>query len=193
MSWEDVENAMQTAVSLASGLPSDQVTWSYQDFNEPEEDHIVITFAGAIAIGVDRLETSYNAARPNGQEFRFDVKGLREVPFELEAFTATKGRDTAARHLLELTRNRFRLDNIKYTLRRYGVTVFDTGPVIWVPDIPSAEFRGRATCTLRCYVPVQDCFEYAGRIDRVTGTIYATGFVSTGTTGTWTFDSDNAP
>lgn len=187
MSWEDVEDAMQKAVALASRLPSDHVIWSYQNVNEPTEPHIIIKFGGAITIGTDRIATSQDLDRPNGQEMKQEVRGVREVPFELQAFTTTTTGSSAARHMLELVRTRLRLPSIRYGLRNVGLSPFDPGPVNWVPDIPAAKFRGRAVCTIRCYVPVMDCEEYTGYIARVRGLVVFSG--SAGGTGTRSFDT----
>jgi hypothetical protein len=175
MSWEDIENAVQSVIAKASRLPVEQVVWSYQDVNEPTLDHLIITFGGAIAIGVDRVKTSQDLSRPNGMEIRQQVCGVREVPLELEAFTSATTGSTAARHLVETIRSRLRLDSMRAELNRAGISVFDSSPVNWIPYIPSAQFRGRATCTLRCYVPVIDAVEYVGYIARVRGTAHVTG------------------
>lgn len=189
MSWEDIEDAMQEAVVKASMLASSQVTWSYQNRNEPALDHVVITFGGERVLGIDRIATTQNLSRPNGQEIKQEIRGVREVPFEIECFTAATSGSTAARRLATLIATRFRLPDIRYPLRKVGVSPFDAGPVKYIPDIPTVTFRGRATCTIRCYVPVQDCYEYTGYIARVLGTVYPTGFgASHGTSGI-AFDS----
>lgn len=177
MSWADIENAMQFGVSRASGFPSDRVFWTYQNVNEPELDHITIGFGGEQTIGIDRLNITQDLYRPNGQEIAQEIQGVREVPFEIECFTSATLGDFAARRVLELTRTKLRLPDVRRRLRLAGVSPFDPGPVSYVPDIPSAEFRGRATCTVRCYVPVMDCVEYVGYIARVTGTVFPRGWI----------------
>lgn len=177
MSWVDVENALQFAVARASGYTTDRVFWSYQNVNEPELDHIKIHLGGEKVVGIDRLHITQDLARPNGQEIKQEVQGVREVPFEIECFTADTLGDLAARRVLELTRTKLRLPDVRSRLRKAGVAPFDLGDVSYVPDIPSADFRGRAVCTVRCYVPVSDCIEYVGYIARVRGTIFPVGFV----------------
>lgn len=176
VSWEDVENAVQAAVVAASGMDQDKVTWSYQNVNEPELDHVTISFGGEIMIGVDHIKTTYDATRPNGQEIKQEIQGVREVSLEIACFTTTTSGSAAARRLLELTRTRLRLDTIRYGLKQAGLSVFDPGPVNWIPDIPSARFRGRAVCSIRCYLPVTDCLEYVGYIARIRGTFFPIGW-----------------
>lgn len=185
---------MQAAVVRASGYTADRVTWSYQNVNEPALDHVVITFGGSIAIGQDWIRNNQDLTRPNGQEIRQDIHGVREVPFNLEVFTADTSGDSAARHVAEQIRTKMRLDSVRTGMRRAGVTPFDSGPVSYVPDIPTANFRGRAVCALRCYVPVIDCSEYVGYIARVRGTVYPTGLIAapSGFSG-YAFDTNNAP
>jgi hypothetical protein len=180
MSWEDIEDAMHCAVVKASRLPAGQVAWSYQkNVDEPKLDHITILFGGEIPLGIDRVHTSTDLTRPNGQEVKQEVRGVREVPFTFTCFSAEVTGSTAARRLAELTKTRMRLPDIRYPLRKVGLSPFDPGIVNYVPDIPSTHFRGRAVCTIRCYVPVADCIEYTGYIARVTGLIVASGLVST--------------
>lgn len=194
MSWEDVENAMQAAVSKASGYPADRVFWSYQNINEPaaSTDFIVITFRGEIVVGVDRINTEYDGTRPVGQEIKQEIRGVREVPFELSCYTSTTSGNVAARRILELVRTRLRLPTVRDGLHKVGLSPFDSGPVNYVPDMPATNFRGRATCTVRCYVPVTDCAEYVPYIARVRGTVFPVGWIGTpsGVSGL-AFDSDN--
>lgn len=167
MSWEDIEEAMQAAVVDASQLAADKVYWSYQDYNEEDGDYVVITFGGAQTVGQDFIRRTFDASRPNGQELREDVMGTREVPFQIEVFTSEIYGETAARQRAERIRTAMRLSGIRQRLRRVNVSPFDPGPVSWVPDILAAEFRGRAVTTIRCYVPVLDCFSYVGYISRL--------------------------
>lgn len=177
MSWVDVENAMQAAVARASGYPSTRVFWSYQNVNEPELDHIKISFGGERSIGIDRLHITQDLTRPNGQEIKQEVQGVREVPFEIECFTSTTSGNDAARRILELTRTKFRLPEVRSPLRKAALSPFDPGPVAWIPDIPSANFRGRASCTIRCYIPVSDCLDYVGYIARFKVSVFPVGWV----------------
>jgi hypothetical protein len=179
MSWEDIEDAMHAAVVKASGFSEDQVAWSYQNVNEPTLPHIIITFGGEIVIGIDRVSATTDLSRANEQEVKLEVRGVREVPFEIECFTPETSGSAAARRVAELIRSRMRLTDIRYPLRNVGLCPFDSSQVGWIPDIPSAKFRGRATCTLRCYVPVTDCIEYVGYIARVKGTVTVLGLSGT--------------
>lgn len=190
MSWEDVENAMQRAVCLASGYSSNRVFWSYQNVNEPSLDHMLITFGGEMGIGQDRIANSQDLSRPAGQEMKQEVRGVREVPFIIECFTTTVFGNVAARRILELTRTNLQLKDIRYMLRRVKLTPFDvTGVVNWIPDIPSVGFRGRARVEIRCYVPVTDCASYVGYIANVNGraTVHGSSILDPLSV---TFDSD---
>lgn len=184
MSWEDVQDAVQEAIVRASRLPPEQVLWSYQSINEAALDHVRINLGGEIAIGIDRIATTTDLTKPVGQEIRQDVRGVREVALEVECFTVETLGSTAARRLAELIRTRIQLDTVRGVLKKAGVSAFDSGPVGWVPDIPNARFRGRALLTIRCYVPMSDCDEYTGYIERVRGTMRMSGFVvASGATG----------
>ncbi len=175
MSWEDIENAMHAAVVRASGLAPAQVVWSYQNVNAAAEDYVEIHFGGEIQIGQDWVRSSQDLSRPNGQEIRQEIFGTREVPFEITCFTSATTGSAAARRLAELIRTKLWLDSVRAGIRKARVSPFDSSPVSYVPDIPAAGFRGRAVVTIRCYVPVTDCFEYVGYIARVRGVAYPSG------------------
>lgn len=190
MSWSDVENAVHLVVTRASGLDPDRVTWSYQSVNETEFDHIVINFGAVLGIGVDRIKTTQNLSRPNGQEIMQEVRGVREVSLDLEAYTSAVTGDAAARQLLETVRSKLRLESNIFELRRVQMSIFDaSAPVQWVPYIPSARFRGRATLNLRCYIPVMDAREYVGYIARVRGYFYPTPWTGPSGSSGVAFDS----
>lgn len=183
MSWEDVELATWIAVVAASGFPPGQVAWEHQNANEPALDHLSMSFGTLQTIGIDRVATSQDLTRAPGQEIQQQIKGVREVSLELECFTSSVLGDAAARMVLEMVRSRLRLPSIKGQLRKAGLTPFDPGPVLWVPDIPSAQFRGRASCSIRCYTPVQVYAEYCGYIATINGTFTAYGANSSGPSG----------
>lgn len=193
MSWLDVEDAMQAAVVTASDLPAEQVSWSYLPRNEPELDHVVIDFDGGRIVGQDWRKISYDASRPAGQEIKLEIKGVRECVFEISVFTADTDGERAARHRADRIRTMMQSDNIRHSLRQVGVSLYDVGEKVrWIPDVYSVGFRGRAIATLRCYVPVMDCFEYVTFIERIKGRIIASGAVTTsyGISGI-AFDSAN--
>lgn len=194
MSWLDIENAMQKAVVRASGLDPSQVVWSYQNVNAPDQDYVEIHFGGETAIGIDWVRNSQNLARPVGQEIKQEIHGIREVPFEVTCFTADTLGAASARRLAELIRTKLRLDSVRQGIRAAGVSPFDSDPVSYIPDIPAGGFRGRAMVTIRCYVPVMDCFEYVGYIARVRGIVYPSGLQGGPSSPTgFAFDSANAP
>jgi len=184
VSWADIEDATHKAICLASGYGSDQVIWSFQNKNAPTLDYIVLTFGGEIAVGQDWVRITQDLNRPAGQEIKLDIRGVREVPLQIEVFTSDVYGNDAARRVAEMVRTKLRLDGVRHGLRKAGLSPFDSDAVQWVPDIPTARFRGRAMTTVRCYVPVMDCYEYVGYIARVSGRIYPTGYAAvSGTSG----------
>lgn len=188
MAWEDIERAVQVAIVTASRLPARQVIWSYQPFPEPTLDYVRLSFGGETVVGFDRIATTQDLTRPAGQEMGQVVRGLREVPLELECFSADVYGSSAARRLAELIRTRIQLDTIRYPLNKAGITPFDSGPVNWIPDSVGI-FRGRATLTLRCYVAVSEAEEYTGYIARIRGVVFPSGAVWASGFSGYAFDS----
>jgi hypothetical protein len=184
MSWSDIEDAVHKAVCLASGYTTDQVVWSFQNYNAPELDYVLLTFGGDQAIGQDWIRITQDLTRPAGQEMKLDVRGIREVPLQIEVFTSDVYGNDSARRVAEQIRTKLRLDGIRYGLRRAGLSPFDSDMVQWIPDVPTANFRGRAVVTVRCYVPVMDCYEYVGYIATIRGHIFPSGSMQySGTSG----------
>lgn len=183
MSWTDIEDAVHRAICLASGYGSDQVIWSFQDRNAPELDYVVLTLGGEMQVGRDWTYIEQDLTRPAGQEIRINVSGVREVSLQVEVFTSDVYGDDAARRIAEVIRSRLRLDSVRHGLNKAGVSPFDSDPVQWLPDIPTARFRGRAVLNVRCYVP-SNVFEDVGYIARVRGLIFPSGVISySGTSG----------
>ena len=189
MSWIDVENAVQRAFVMASQLADQRVTWAYQDVNEPAQTHVVLNFGGDVVVGLDRVQITTDLTRPNGQEIKMEVKGVREVPLEVEVFTDDTSGDYSARRLADQIRTRLVLPSVRDTMARVGVTPFDPGPINWIPDPPVGRYRGRAHFTVRCYAPVMDAFEYVGYIARVKGMIFPVGWRGVSGVSGFAFDS----
>ena len=190
MSWKDIEDAMHGVVVRSSGLSPDRVLWGYQDFNEPPHSYVAMHFGGMQGVGIDRIHTTQDLTRPNGQEIRQQVVGIRKVPFEFQCFSESTNGDGTAREIAEQIRSKFRLDTSTYALQKVQVSVFDnSAPINYVPYIPAANFRGRATCVVWCYVPLMDCYEYVGYIARVRGMMFPRPWVGPSGASGFSFDS----
>jgi hypothetical protein len=175
VSWDDVGNAIQASIVQASGLPANQVIWKGQDANAPGLDYIAIDLGGPIQLGIDYLAQDFDETRPRGQEFRLTVTGTREVPLEIEVFTASAvtGRKQSALYLCTKLLAALVLPSVRELLAAQDVVPFDPGQPNWIPDVPSTKFRGRAAATVRCYMPCPTVEEYVGYIERVTGIVSA--------------------
>lgn len=190
MNWDDVGDAIQQAVSLSSGVTT---VWKYQNMNAPALPYVAISIGSMLALGIDYTRASFDITRPNGQEFKFEVKGIREIALEIEAFTASSvaGRQAAALALCSQTCQGLLLTNPNSILAAQAVAPFDFGPVQWVPDVVGVGFRGRAHATVRCYARPPTVVEYAGYIARVTGQVNVFGMTSS-PSGYSTFGFDTA-
>lgn len=170
MSWEETEDALQEAIARASGYSSDRVIWKHQNKGAPPLDYIALSLGGALQVGQDYIKETQDLTKPNGQEIKLEVKGLRELALEIEVFTSSVTKEASARAIAERTRSALLLPTIEWILDDVGVSAFDTtGLVNWIPDLPAAKFRGRAHVTIRLYMPLQDIVEYCGYIASVQG------------------------
>lgn len=180
--WRQWEDAFQAAIARASGLPVTQVVWKHGNVNAPPLDYVALSLGGSTTIGIDYIRQTYDGTRAQGQEFELAVQGEREVPLEIECFTVATNTEAAARALAERSRSALLLPSVRGILTAVGVSPFDPGSVRWIPDVVSAGFRGRASCSVRCYMPAPHIAEYVGYIASVRGTMT----VLDGPTGTKT-------
>jgi hypothetical protein len=195
MSWDQIQDAFSTAIARAAQLDPSRILWAFQDVDEPPMDntisgntgkrsYIKLAMPSIKTIGRDFLQRSYDATRAAGQEVKLQVQGTRELPLELQAFTASTADGQAAIFLADLAVSNLLLPSVRDILTAVGISVFDPGPVQYVPTVVAAGFRGRATCTLRTYVPALALAEYVTWIQTVNGTLTTTGGAQAGPTNT---------
>lgn len=177
MSWDDVGNALVEGVKAAANLPDSRVIWKQQNYNAPPHSYITLAMPSIIEKGQDWVEESTDLTRPRGQEVEIRVKGIREVPLELELFTdegVAGGGHSAIAKMVDLTA-RFKLPSVRDIFSAQGISPFDVGKISWIPDIPGTTFRGRAVCTVRTYLPLPSVAEYVGFIERIIGSFVSQG------------------
>ena len=170
--WAQTADAVQAAIVAASGLTAAAVRWRYQDAPQPALSFIDLSLGTSLEVGQPFVEDDYDATRAAGAEIRLQVKGIREVPLELEVFTPTTTPDEgSAIALCEQAKSSLWLPTIRDALGALGFVPFDAGPVQFVPAIVAVGFRGRATCTIRCTMPAPIVAEYTTWIETISGTI----------------------
>lgn len=175
MSWTDVRDAMQAAIVEASGLAADHVLWKYQNQDAPGLPYISMTLITALTRGIDYLRPSFLSTRTPGQEFKLKPKGTREVPWQLEFFTASTADQFDALALGDNTKTRLLVPAVRSLLQAQEISPFDPGPVQYIPDVPNIRFRGRSVCTVRCFVPTQALAEYVSYIASINGVVHVQG------------------
>lgn len=175
MGWTEIHDAVQEAIRLASGLSTDRVIWQYQNANAPPQSYVAMRFSVARTIGYDYKAYDYDGSRPLGQEVRVTVKGTREVVLEIECFTSSTADSSSALALAETIKSSLLLDAVRDKMAEVDLTPFDPGDVNYVPDVPNINFRGRATLSVRCYVPATEVSEFVSYIDNISGEITTNG------------------
>jgi hypothetical protein len=192
ITWEDIEDRIHEAVVRATGFADDRVVWKWQDADAPALDYATVDLGVPVAVGEDRIRYQTDLTRPQGQEVKQTIRGTREVALELEVFCSAPRGNNSAKAVMARTQMALRIPSIKHLLRLGGLSVFDLGVPGYVNDIPTVNFRGRATCSMRCYVVLPEVVEYCGYIARVRGTVRAQP-AWTGVSGiARTFDTNDA-
>lgn len=169
--WQEISTTIRSVIATASGLTT---IWRFQNANQPALDYLDIALGSAATQWVDWVDESYDESRPSGQQIVLTVGGLREVPLKLQAWSAAVVDEVAkatALSILDAVVTRLRLPRARDALAAVGVTPFDPGPVLWVPPVVSAGFRGRATCDVRCRMPARALEEYADWIAHIEGSV----------------------
>lgn len=189
MNWDDVGDAIQAAIARSSGVTT---VWKHQDRNAPALPYVAISLGTVITLGIDDLQKTFDDTRPRGMEVKAEVRGVREVPLEIECFTteAVSGRSGSALALCSRTVTGLVLPSVREIMAAQNVSPFDPGGPRWIPDVPSTHFRGRAVATVRCYMPPPSVFEYYGYIERISGTVTMHG--GAGGDQSQDFDTDAA-
>lgn len=181
MSWTDVRDAIQAAVAQASGLPAASVIWQFQNADEPPLDYISLTFGNIKSLGQDFIQTTYNGGG-TGVDITQTVYGTRELALEIACFSASTADQNDASARCELIKSSLSLPSLRTLLAAQGVAPFDPGDVQYVPTIVGTGFRGRATMTVRCYLPAQTVQELTTYIATINGTASVSGGAQGGAT-----------
>lgn len=183
--WADIRVAMQQAIVAASGFNPDRVIWADQNANMPPDDFIDLSLSGFVNPGQDGILSTYDAAAPAGREITQQVIGQREVTLTVEVFTTTlvssharnavlTGDDALA--VVDRIRSMFMFDTIRDPAAALGISFFDlSANAEYVPKIVSAGFRGRCVWPVRCWVPAMPVTQQTTYIQKVEGTVRATG------------------
>lgn len=113
-----------------------------------------------------------------GSEVSITVGGVREVALQIEAWSASTVEDVAKATALSICdgiATKLRLPTARQALATVGMTPFDPGPTNWIPSIVAANFRGRATCDVRCRLPARALVDYAAFIASLSVAVSASG------------------
>lgn len=177
MSWEAIGDALQRAIALGAQLPEESVTWGFQDIDEPALPFIELAVSPARVIGRDYLVKSFDDTRPQGQEVKVEVRGMRAITIEIHGYTLQAwgmGRQTAV-GLVDAAATALTLPSIRTLLQRVDCGVFRIGEAEDMPVVVGSAFRGRALCLVEAYIPPQAIAEYCGYIAKVSGSVTTIG------------------
>lgn len=178
MSWQDCMDACQQAWAAAAQLDPRMVVWAWQNTPQPATPYVKLSMPSIETLGIDWITRTFDASRPAGQEYKIEVSGNREVPIEMQVFTDSTADGLSAQFLAEQIKTSLQLPTIRAILTRLGISPFDPQRINYVPTVVGANFRGRATCTIRCYMPAQSVAEYIGYIQTINGSITSSGGAS---------------
>ena len=155
--WRRVEDAIRSWVVIASGLPEQRVAFKWQERTAPPEaspaqaSSIVIGLPTSIAIGEPVRSSSTDLGQPLGREVELRADQLREIGITVESYTGEVTGGASARELLQRVQEGLELLAVQARLEAEGVSVFDAGPINFLPAIPSVGFEGRGLIEFRAY------------------------------------------
>jgi hypothetical protein len=186
--WRAIQDAIQAAMAAAAALPPEKVLWAFQNVNQPANPYLKLSIPGLLTKGQDWLSQAYDATRPAGQEIELQPMGTREVAIELQAFTDEVADESSAHFYLDGISTALIRPSIRDLLTAVGVSIFDPQGVQYAPAVVAANFRGRATATLRSYIPAQAASEYVGYIRSFRGTLTSAGSALPPVAAPWAAD-----
>lgn len=175
LAWVNIQTALQSWLSTASGISSGSVGWAKQPGSvQPPMPYATLRITRVKTLGFDdEQQLEYDGTRPNGQEIRRSTIGQREFVLELHAYSAsTIGADAAAAVLSDAVDSLGLLENV-YAFETAGFCVFDWGDVLDVSGVLETAFQGHATVEINCRTlsSVEEYFGYIasiGLVDDVT-------------------------
>lgn len=168
ISWTAVEDALQTWVSVGSGIPSARVVWSRTRPDRPTPPYIAMRVMSIRKVGQDWLTVHDNPDPDPGEEIVHTVRGRREITLALQCFDAAGTGIGSAESLLEAVMQSVRLPSVHAGLRAAGVGVATFGNVIALDSgmIGAQRFETRATLDVRLFVS-SEVAEFTTFIERV--------------------------
>jgi hypothetical protein len=147
----DIEDALRAWVKTASGLDDAHVIWGWQGGPRPSGTHIDLRIGPRVPVGLDSHDWNYDAARPPGQEIEHRVTGLRELTLSVQCYSSEVSGNASAPAILAAVQTRMRLPSIHDALSSAGLSCFDNGQVMHVPQLVDADWESRAVLETRWY------------------------------------------
>lgn len=165
------ENAICTALALASGYAESKVVWSNQNLNEISGNFITMKALGIVGFGLDGINQEYNGGAAEGEELTLTHNGPRVVTVSVQAYTVeTVGLLTAC-FVLDNVRTNLKIGTTRDILNEVGLGILDIGDVQNLSDIQGADFEGRAAMDIQ-FCLIQSAEERIGYIETVEGTAF---------------------
>lgn len=180
--WTQIRDGIQGAITTASGLSASKVIWRYGNAMAPAEPYVTLSLGASLVQGIDWIDAETDLLRAAGQEIALTAAGFREVALQIQCFTTSTADSSDALALAETIRGKLLLPATRDALAAVGVVPFAPDTVNYVPDVPTVNFRGRATLDVRCSMPAQAVVEYCGYIASIEGTETTTGGAIAGDT-----------
>lgn len=153
--WDLIENAIQTQIALASGLPSNQVIWSHQSGDRHDRDFIVIEHLGATDSApatpeiqqTDTPGVTVPAAGVVGPGGEITLTSRDNVDFSVRLMFYTRAATgkSAARARLGAVRGYLGTDDVSDALDASNVALIECGTVQPIPVVLETKFESRAS------------------------------------------------
>ncbi len=153
--WTAIENALYTWVQTASGLAAAQVIWAAQgdDLNRPAGQFVTLKMGNDRPLGAaPALSHTYDAGAANGQQIILKVDEVRELVVSVQVYGGPATTGTSARAIATKIQNALGLPTRRAALATAGLSPFDRGQILNVPEVLDADFEARAVFDVRFYV-----------------------------------------
>lgn len=151
-----LETAIHTWVSVATGLPAAKVIWRNQDGPRPARPFITIRMFDFQELGTGWTNRIDNPLPSPGQEIVYQARGQERVRISFEAITDAVTGNLSAPEYLRKIRGISKLPNVKALLveAKLGPGVF--GPITSLDFlVGKAQQLSRATMDCFAYIPTE--------------------------------------
>jgi hypothetical protein len=152
--WTAVENALQEAAVVASGLPGNRVRWGSQsrDIAPTAGDLLILEHGAEVGDALPAILTPDNPSPAPGAEILLGTTEQVDFEWSLDYYSMTSTGAGAAQAVLSRIIRRLSLETVQEILDGAGVAIYAIGTPQHLPAVFETSIRNRSRVVVQCRV-----------------------------------------